>query len=79
MAVRQGSEQSGTPTMASSTIFFCVERPTPCRIPLLLSSEPGPASTPPPDVGTGPDVPPTLLITPWRDPVIDTLGHDPRS
>jgi len=23
--------------------------------------------------------PATLTITPWADPVIDTLGHDPRS
>jgi hypothetical protein len=33
----------------------------------------------PPDVGTGSAVPAALRIVPWRDPVIDTLGHDPRS
>jgi len=35
--------------------------------------------TVPPGVGTVPDGPPTLHIVPWPDPVIDTLGHDPRS
>ena len=24
-------------------------------------------------------MPATLLIKPWNDPVVDTLGHDPRS
>jgi len=24
-------------------------------------------------------MPATLLIKPWHDPVVDTLGHDPRS
>jgi hypothetical protein len=35
-------------------------------------------STPPPDVGATPDGPPTLGVVPWTDPVIDTLGDDPR-
>ncbi|HXQ75637.1 MAG TPA: hypothetical protein VN791_04010 [Acidimicrobiales bacterium] len=33
----------------------------------------------PPGVGAPPDGPDTLAIVPWPDPVIDTLGHDPRS
>ncbi len=24
-------------------------------------------------------MPATLMIVPWRDPVVDTIGHDPRS
>ena len=32
-----------------------------------------------PDVGTAPEIPKTLRIVAWTDPVIDTLGHDPRS
>jgi len=33
----------------------------------------------PPDTDATPAVPETLRIVPWTDPVIDTLGHDPRS
>jgi hypothetical protein len=33
----------------------------------------------PPDVDTAPEVPHSLHIVAWSDPVIDTLGHDPRS
>jgi hypothetical protein len=33
----------------------------------------------PPGVGTAPDEPAILHIVAWADPVIDTLGHDPRS
>jgi hypothetical protein len=33
----------------------------------------------PPAVGTAPDGPTRLRIVAWPDPVIDTLGHDPRS
>jgi len=25
------------------------------------------------------DVPETLIVLPWADPVIDPIGHDPRS
>jgi hypothetical protein len=31
------------------------------------------------EVDAAPEIPPTLHIVPWTDPVIDTLGHDPRS
>jgi hypothetical protein len=24
-------------------------------------------------------MPATILIKPWNDPIVDTLGHDPRS
>ena len=47
--------------------------------PPLSPSRPGVVSTPPPDVGATPDGPPTLGVVPWTDPVIDTLGDDPRS
>ena len=33
----------------------------------------------PPDVGAAPAGPSTLRVVAWTDPVIDTLGHDPRS
>ncbi|HEY5251606.1 MAG TPA: hypothetical protein VIJ09_08100 [Acidimicrobiales bacterium] len=33
----------------------------------------------PPDIGTAPVGPQSLQIVAWTDPVIDTLGHDPRS
>jgi hypothetical protein len=33
----------------------------------------------PPDVDSAPKIPHTLHLVPWPDPVIDTLGHDPRS
>ncbi len=32
-----------------------------------------------PDGDAAPEIPHTLHIVPWTDPVIDTLGHDPRS
>jgi len=30
-------------------------------------------------VCSAPEIPQTLHIVAWTDPVIDTLGHDPRS
>jgi hypothetical protein len=52
----------------------------------MLTSDQVSLTTPPrcgpdvaPGVGTAPEVQKTLHIVPWTDPVIDTLGHDPRS
>lgn len=53
----------------------------------MPTSSPAPPTAPlrrgvdaiPPDVGAAPDGPATLRIVAWTDPVIDTLGHDPRS
>ncbi len=51
-----------------------------CRIQPLLSLRPGAVSmSSPPTSAPAPDGPPTLHIVAWTDPVIDTLGHDPRS
>jgi hypothetical protein len=47
---------------------------------LALTAPPRPRSeTVPTDSEPSPDAPDTLRIVPWTDPVIDTLGHDPRS
>src|SRR5690349_17800068 len=40
--------------------------------------EPLPTDPVPEDAGDG-DRPRAITITPWPDPVIDTVGHDPRS
>jgi len=37
------------------------------------------AAVHPPSAAAGDDGHGTLLVAPWSDPVIDTLGHDPRS
>jgi hypothetical protein len=48
--------------------------------PLALTGSPPPgADVVPPDIGTGSEGSPTLAVVAWTDPVIDTLGHDPRS
>jgi hypothetical protein len=47
----------------------------------IASASPSTTATARPgaDVGTAPDRTDTLRIVAWTDPVIDTLGHDPRS
>jgi hypothetical protein len=45
----------------------------------LTASPPPGADVVPRDVGTGSAGSSTLAVVAWTDPVIDTLGHDPRS
>ena len=55
-------------------------RAFPCRTQPLLSLRPGPVSTSsPPTSAPGRTVRPRSTSWPGRYPVIDTLGHDPRS
>ena len=42
-------------------------------------AERSPAGTPVTDATTEPAEPAHLRIVPWRDEVIDRVGHDPRS
>ncbi len=51
---------------------------TPSPVPPTSSPRRG-ADVVPPDVGTAPVGSESLRIVAWTDPVIDTLGHDPRS
>jgi hypothetical protein len=64
--------------MSLSFIPFRFGEPVPMST--LTSTSPSPAATSRPDAGVGAsDHADTLRIVSWTDPVIDTLGHDPRS
>src|SRR5580704_11159477 len=47
--------------------------------PTSLTAPPRRGTDDPPNIDATPEIPHSLHITAWADPVIDTLGHDPRS
>ncbi len=78
----QGPEQGRTRTMNPCPFRHRSLRRVPCPRPSQPPPppQPGAVSTPsPPDVGTALGGADSLHIVAWTDPVIDTLGHDPRS
>src|ERR1700679_327867 len=65
--------------MTLSVVATSHRRNRPMPLPTTLVSVPPGDIDGPPDIGAAPDGPATLAVVPWPDPVIDTLGYDPRS